>query len=125
MAEAVGLTADIIFGKTKRPDGKVSDGKHAWVFVYTNAYDGILIDPTWGAGVVNGTTFIRNEQSDIWFNISPYWMIFSHYPEQPDWTKLDIDVTENQFNQIPFKYPKGDIDGKDLFFESLSITLNI
>lgn len=120
MAEAVGLTADIIAGKTKSPDGKLSEDKHAWVFVYTSAYNGILIDPTWGAGAVDGVKFIKNEKNDAWFNVSPYWMIFSHYPDQQYWTKLDIKVTEEQFDKLPFVLPTDETDGKDFLFESLS-----
>lgn len=120
MAEAVGLTADIITGKTKSPDGKLSEDKHAWVFVYTSAYNGILIDPTWGAGAVAGVKFVKNEKSDAWFDVSPYIMIFSHYPDQQYWTKLDIRVSEEQFDKLPFVLPTDETDGKDFLFESLS-----
>lgn len=120
MAEAMGLTADIITGKTKTLDGKLSEDKHAWVFVYTNAYNGILIDPTWGAGAVNGVKFVKNEKNDAWFNVSPYWMIFSHYPDQSYWSKLDIKVSVEQFNKLPYVLPTDETDGKNFLFESLS-----
>lgn len=120
MAEAVGLTADIITGRTKSPDGKLSEDKHAWVFVYTNAYNGILIDPTWGAGAVDGVKFFKNEKNDVWFDVSPYWMIFSHFPDQQYWTKLDLKVSEDQFKKIPYVNPTKETDGKDNLFESLS-----
>lgn len=123
MAEVVGLTADIITGITKDAEGEVSIDKHSWVFVYTHAYDGIFIDPTWGAGSVDGVKFVKNEDNSIWFNVSPYWMIFSHFPDQQYWAKLDITITEEQFRNLPFvKMPK-DTDGKDFLFECLSNTL--
>lgn len=120
MAEAVGVTADVIVGKTKNPEGIISDVKHAWVYVYTHAYDGMLIDPTWGAGGIDGVKFVKNEDNSIWYNISPYWMAFSHFPDQQYWTKLEIQITEEQFQKIPYQNPSKENDGKDLLFECLS-----
>lgn len=120
MAEAVGLTTDIIVGKTKSPKGKISTEKHSWVFVYTKAYDGILIDPTWGAGAIDGVTFVKHSDNSMWFDVSPYWMIFSHFPDQQYWTKLDLKVSEDQFKKIPYVNPTKETDGKNYLFESLS-----
>ena len=122
MADAVGLTADIITGKTKNSEGIISD-KHSWVFVYTHAYDGILIDPTWGAGVVDGVRFIKSSDHSTWFDVSPYWMIFSHFPDQQYWSKIDIPITEEQFERLPFVNMSNETagkDGKDYLFECLS-----
>lgn len=119
MAESVGLTADIITGKTKNTEGEISD-KHSWVFVYTHAYDGILIDPTWGAGAVDGAKFIKSDDNSPWFNVSPYWMIFSHFPDQQYWTKLDITIYEEQFDKLPFAKMSNETDGKDFLFECIS-----
>jgi hypothetical protein len=117
MAEAVGLTADIIVGKIKDVNGEVSEKMHSWIFVYTHAYEGIFMDPTWGAGSVDGTTFHKNENDSMWFNVTPYWMIFSHYPDLQYWSKLDITVTEDQFRKLPYVLPAKDSDGKDFLFE--------
>lgn len=120
MAEAVGLTADIISGKTKDSKGTISKDKHAWIYVYTHAYDGILIDPTWGAGSVDGAKFIKNSDNSNWFNVSPYWMIFSHFPDELYWSKLDLSITEDQFAKLPYMTLPQDTDGKDFLFEHLS-----
>ena len=120
MAEIAGLTADIVSGKIKTPDGKVAEDKHAWIFVYTHAYEGLLIDPTWGAGAICDGKFIKSNDKSMWFNISPYWMAFSHFPDQDYWTKLDINITEGQFESLPYLVPSNDSDGKDVLFESLS-----
>ena len=120
MAEAVGLTADVIVGITKDAEGKISSDKHSWVFVYTNAYEGILIDPTWGAGAVDGMRFIKSEDNSIWFNVSPYRMIFSHYPDIQYWSKLEINVTEEQFKKLPVIKTSNDAECKELFFEHIS-----
>lgn len=120
MAEVAGLTADIVSGKTKDAIGQVSSDRHAWIFVYTNAYDGFLIDPTWGAGTVSNSKFIRSNDNSTWFNVSPYWMAFSHYPDCEFWSKLEIDITAEQFAALPYILPSIDSDGKDILFECLS-----
>lgn len=121
IAEAVGLNADIIVGKTKNSNGVISNEKHSWIFVYTDAYKGILIDPTWGAGAVDGVKFIKNIDNSTWFNASPYWFVFSHFPDEQYWTKLDIQITEDQFMRLPYKEPSIEEDGKEFLFESLTV----
>ena len=120
MAEAVGLTVDIITGITKDAEGKISSDKHSWIFVYTHAYDGMLIDPTWGAGAVDGVKFVKNEDNSIWFDVSPYWMIFSHFPDQQHWLKLDFPISKEDFEKLPLVKMTNEADGKDFLFECLS-----
>lgn len=119
-AEAVGLTAEIIIGKAKTPHGKIADEKHAWLFVYTDAYNGIFIDPTWGAGYINNDgVFKKNDDTSMWFNVPPYWMAFSHFPDEQYWMKLEIEITEEQFEHLPYLEPDKDKDGKDELFKHL------
>ena len=120
MAEAVGLTADIIIGKIKDSNGNINVEKHSWLFVYTHGYDGMLIDPTWGAGSVNGVKFVKSQDNSKWFNVSPYWLIFSHYPDDYRWSKLDIMVSEDQFKKLPFISSPTEKDCKDYLFECIS-----
>jgi transglutaminase/protease-like cytokinesis protein 3 len=120
MAKEAGLTADIIVGKIKNSDGTIPSDKHSWVFVYTSSYDGLLIDPTWGAGSVVDGKFVKNADNSEWFDVSPYWMIYSHMPDQSYWSKLEITVTESQFRKLPYCRPETSTDGKDMLFETLS-----
>ena len=123
MAETADITAEIITGITKDAEGKISDEKHSWIYVYTHEYDGMFIDPTWGAGsVINGVKFIKNKDNSMWFNVSPYWMIFSHFPDLPYWAKLDITVSEEQFKNLPVVKITNETDGKDFLFECLAKT---
>ena len=123
MADAAGITAEIITGITKDADGKISDEKHSWIYVYTHEYDGMFIDPTWGAGsVIDGVKFIKNEDNSMWFDVSPYWMIFSHFPDLLYWAKLDITVSEEQFKNLPVVKITNETDGKDILFECLAKT---
>ena len=48
-------------------------------------------------------------------------MVFSHYPDQEYWTKLDIGLTEAQFRALPYHSPSNDSDGKDVLFEKMPI----
>ena len=120
MAEAVGVTADVISGITKDAEGIISEEKHSWIYVYTHAYDGMLIDPTWGAGGVNGVKYIKSEDNSAWFNVSPCRMIFSHFPDNHNWSKLDIQITEDQFRGLPIVEMTTETDFEDLLFECLS-----
>ena len=79
LAKAVGVRVDIISGKARDSHGSV--GGHAWLFAYTSKDKGFLLDPTWGAGSVDGRQFHRRNNCWIWFDVSPEWMLLSHYPD--------------------------------------------
>lgn len=120
MAETVGLTTDIITGITKDSKGTVSKEKHSWIFVYNQGYDGFFVDPTWGAGSVDGVKFVRNEDNSPWFHVSPYRLIFTHYPDQQYWLKLGFSITEEQFKKLPYIEMSNDEEIKNTLFELLS-----
>lgn len=105
LGEPLGLKVDIIFGKSKELKGNVSDVDHAWVFVYTDGNAGILIDPTWGAGSVEGSVFTRSENDDSWFHVDPEWMIFTHFPDAEAYQLLPNKIDFNTFASIPTLYP--------------------
>lgn len=102
------LNLEVVGGKCKMPDGNISETSHAWLYVYTDGYKGIFIDPTWGAGGINDGRFVQSVNRDTWFDVDPAWMIFSHYPENGDMKMLDYDISEEQFKQLPILYPNSD-----------------
>lgn len=120
LAKQVGITADIISGKSKSPDGKISDKDHAWIFVYTHGYDGIFIDPTWGAGYVQKGIFTASP-NDTWFKVDPDWLIFTHYADDTDWNSRAKaeNVSYDQFVKLPFIEPQS-TPGKDVLYDELS-----
>lgn len=121
LAEKVGLTVEIITGKAKTSQGEIADEKHAWLFVYTGEYNGIFIDPTWGAGSVENGKFKKNSDTSTWFDVSPYWLVYSHFPDDVYWTKTGkISITEELFAKLPFRAPSRDNNGKDILFEDLA-----
>ncbi len=100
LAEAVGLNTHIITGMGKTRDGRVE--KHAWILAIVEGDNtGILIDPTWGAGSVDNGTFIRNENDDSWFHVSPYWNIFTHFPNDETYQLLPQPISRSQFDALP------------------------
>lgn len=118
-AKSVGVTAEIVTGKSKGTDGKVSEKDHAWIFVYTHGYDGIFIDPTWGAGYVKDGVFV-SAPNELWFDVDPDWLIFSHFAEEDEWNeKASTRLTLEQFEQLPYKEPQCGINGRDVLFEEI------
>lgn len=75
-----------------------------WNLVSTRgmtAADAIIIDPTWGAGSVNQGAFIRNDHDYSWFDVDPYWMIFTHLPNSPEDQLLPTPVGKEEFLTLP------------------------
>ena len=56
-----------------------------------------MLDPTWGAGSVNGNTFTKNDDCWIWFNVSPEWMILSHFPNDNSYQLIDNHISYSKF----------------------------
>ena len=100
LASAVGIKVVLVVGKTKDLGG-VNEYLHAWVMAYTAPDSPILLDPTWGAGSVDGNTFIRNKHFDSWFNVHPSWMILTHFPNYEVYQLLPNKITFEQFQEIP------------------------
>lgn len=100
LAEPIGLKSFIVSGVAKSLDSPAET--HAWVFaVVEEPNTGILIDPTWGAGSVDGSTFIRKDNDDTWFHVSPYWMIFTHFPDNAVYQFLPHPISRVQFDALP------------------------
>lgn len=124
LAEAQGMRVEIVTGQSKNPDGRVSNDGHAWIFAYTDGNAGILIDPTWGAGSVNGSRFVRNDRPDeSWFHVDPHWMIFRHYPDNEVFQLTDRHIDYATFCRLPGLSPRltdFGYDGRQMLEQSLS-----
>lgn len=97
IAKSIGIRTEIIGGKSKDYYGNINSSGHAWIFAYTDDSHGILLDPTWGAGSVNGKEFIKSDDCWIWFNVSPEWMILSHFPDDESYQLLDKPMSLSKF----------------------------
>lgn len=123
LGEAVGLDVDIINGISKDIYGYASPTGHAWLFVYTNGNQGIIVDPTWGAGTVNNNIFTRKHDDDSWFNVDPHWAIFTHFPNDDTYQFLGDKVDFSTFSQLPPYMPELSqfkFDGRELLLQELS-----
>lgn len=109
LATACDLEAKIISGDCRTlnyPDG---DGRHAWIKANTEL-GWILLDPTWGAGYVNGNVF-TSYQDDTWFDAAPELMIFTHFPDNASNQMLAREITKSQFRELPLIEPKVSVAG--------------
>lgn len=102
LAREVGLTAvpitgyakgvDYVFGRsTKKPN-------HAWLALHVGG-EWRLIDPTWGAGFINGRAFEPRFTWDF-FLVSPDELILSHYPQDAMWQLLDAPLDRRDFERM-------------------------
>lgn len=128
IAEAAGLRVEIITGISRNIFGRVSDVGHAWLFAYTHGNYGILIDPTWDAGSVNGGVFTRSTYHRGWFGVDPKWMILTHFPKDPSYQLLPREMDEEEFRSLNYEFSYQYIYGfnaDDLYTRARSHTLSM
>lgn len=97
LGRALGIRVETIEGKSKDQSGYVNPAGHGWLFAYTRENHGILMDPTWGAGSVEGDKFVPEENCWLWFNVAPEWMILSHLPNKESCQLLKKPISEKEF----------------------------
>eukprot|EP01022_Parablepharisma_sp_SALTPOND_P012058 TRINITY_DN1540_c0_g1_i1.p1 TRINITY_DN1540_c0_g1~~TRINITY_DN1540_c0_g1_i1.p1 ORF type:complete len:614 (-),score=102.86 TRINITY_DN1540_c0_g1_i1:74-1915(-) len=87
-AKGVGYNSEVSF----------KDTNHEWnaVKLHETWY---LIDSTWGAGYLNGSTFKR-EYIEYYFCPDPSNLIRSHYPKEGAWQLLDPIVSKAEFEAL-------------------------
>ncbi|MBA9078217.1 transglutaminase domain-containing protein [Rufibacter quisquiliarum] len=96
LCQRAGVKTFFVGGYTKQL-GRVEYIPHAWCAAQLDG-QWYLFDPTWGAGYVEGNTFVKkyNEQ---FFMVAPAMMIKSHYPFDPLWQFSTLPITSKQFNE--------------------------
>jgi hypothetical protein len=83
---------DYVFGRsTKKPN-------HAWLAMHIGG-QWRLIDPSWGAGHINGRTFEPRFTWD-YFLVAPDELILSHYPEDVAWQLIDAPLDRRDFERM-------------------------
>ncbi len=101
IAQAADVKAEIVSGITRDHLGKVSNQGHVWIFAYTRPDYGILLDPTWGAGTVDGHTFTRSKDCWKWFGVNAEWLILSHLPNDKSYQLLNRPLDKKEFTELP------------------------
>lgn len=94
LCEKVNIQAKVIDGYTKDYTGKIHNYKtpnHTWNAVKING-KWKLLDITWAVGYGN-----KNNPDNFWYLTNPSEFIYSHYPENPEWTLLGDSVSFAEF----------------------------
>lgn len=128
LATSIGLRVEIINGKSKDPKGQVGQMGHSWLFAYTSADKGILIDPTWGAGYVKDGAFCRRNDCWIWFDVSPEWMLLTHFPDDKSYQLTDSPISWQEFlslSSVDDSWLEYGLDGMTLYQMARSRSLNL
>ncbi|CAG8520572.1 9074_t:CDS:2 [Funneliformis mosseae] len=77
---------------------------HSWNGVlYKGEF--LLVDNTWGAGILNGTEFEKHFEP-FHFLCSPTQFIYSHFPEKPEQQYVEPKLTKAEFLDLPYVKPK-------------------
>lgn len=102
---AAGLEVVTISGYAKgynyTPGAKFSGPtNHAWNAVKIDG-SWYLLDSTWGAGYIDGKSFIRR-YDDHFFLTPPEEFIYGHLPEDPKWQLLDEPVSKEKFEDLAY-----------------------
>ena len=97
IAKAVGVNVEVIDGLSKDKNGNIENTGHSWLFAYTSENHGIFMDPTWGAGYLEGNRFVRKKNCWTWFNVPPEWLIFSHFPRENAYQLIDPPMDKKEF----------------------------
>lgn len=117
MAQSAGIEVNVINGQT-------INGAHGWIAA---KYDGKwhLMDPCWGAGSVDLSGFSFRSNHYDWFDVDPYWMMLSHFPDDYSWAMIDRKVSLSEWQQMPKinKMAHLQMDGKNLLYGLLDHTI--
>jgi hypothetical protein len=73
--------------------------RHAWVAAKINGRRQ-LIDPTWGAGHVDGKKFVKRF-NDYYFLPPPDQLLFTHLPNDPKWQLVKNPLSDEEFRKRP------------------------
>lgn len=103
IGEAAGLVVEQVTGYAKgygyATGSPIRGTNHAWNRVLIGE-EWLLIDATWGAGSVNGRTFVRRF-NEFYFGPNPKALIFSHLPTDAGRQQLDHPVAPSEFSAFP------------------------
>lgn len=105
LANANGLSAEIVTGKVRREDGSIPDIGHAWIAIRLNN-EWYLSDPTWGAGYYDPDAGVHFPPSDDqYFLVDPTAMVRDHYPFDPIWQLNRFPMTQAQWENWDLNSP--------------------
>lgn len=92
----IGIKSYVVLGYTK-DQGLVNYNPHVWCVAMIDS-SWYIFDPTWGAGLIKDSEFIKKFNDD-YFKMCPKKSIKSHMPFDPLWQCLDYPITNQAFCQ--------------------------
>ncbi len=122
MVNELGYESMIVKGYTKDKQGKINHKiGHTWNAVKVNN-EWKLYDPTWGAGVVDGSRF-KQQYNIKWYETPANEMVKTHMPYDPIWQLLDQPVSYDEFKDSDYDGGKlNPIDFHQMISEHLSLS---
>ena len=96
LCEKVGVSSKVVHGYTKDGSGRIHDYKkpnHTWNVVKLDG-QWRLLDITWAVG--HGK---NGKPDNFWYLTSPNDFIYSHYPEKPELTLLNEQISFLEFKK--------------------------
>lgn len=103
LASASGLDVVTIDGYAKgygyKGGSHFTETNHAWNAVKLNG-SWYLLDSTWGAGYMDGHSFVRKFQP-FYFLTPPEDLIYTHLPTEDRWQLLERNITLEDFEKLP------------------------
>ncbi len=103
MGEYTGDEIVYISGDSRGLGGDVSGGGHAWNAAKIEGR-WYLLDATWSAGSVEGTTFKKQYSTGYLFT-PPSIFVHDHYPDNASWQLLKEPVSKGDFVRMPVLKP--------------------
>lgn len=94
LCEKAKIPVKVVHGYTKDFSGRnqnYSQPNHTWNVVKLNG-KWQLLDITWAIGHGN-----KDKPDDFWYRTRPKDFIYSHYPQNPEWTLLDNPISFADF----------------------------
>lgn len=99
IAQKTGIKSYVVFGYTKQY-GKVDIVPHAWCAAQIDT-SWFLFDPTWGAGYVQNSTYIRKQNND-YFKMTAQESLKNRIPFDPLWQLSYYPITNEEFYKESF-----------------------
>lgn len=127
IAEASGLKTQITIGESKEIDGSVNHDTHAWIIAETDR-GLILIEPTWGAGLMLDGKFVKTPNNMAWFDVDPHVMVSTHFPARPKDQLLENPIDKEAFEKLPYIHAcleKYGLKGKESLKKGLDGSLRL
>jgi transglutaminase/protease-like cytokinesis protein 3 len=103
IAKEAGLESEFIPGDARGADNEVDGRGHAWNAVRAKG-QWYLLDATWDAGFVNGSTFTKKYTSEYLF-APPAVFGVDHFPEAEKWQLRTPVITRGDFMRTPQMRP--------------------